>query len=515
MIRKMNGRRISRLFSAFCSIILIGNASLFCENYLAPASVVQTNVSVIQQKPTNITGELKRIREMFAVTPEQIGLMVADFHKQMDRGLKGEPSTLMMLPSYVDVPSGDVEGYFLSIDIGGTNFRIGVSHLQKGKEPELLENLTETYTLSEDTSRGEKLFTAIVKFFVDYFSEHAADLEELGFDFSKPVFFGDCYGYSIMNTAINHAIQLSWGKEMQEDDFIGQDIGDITNKYIHRKLPNLTQNAIINDTIAAYLLARHKFPNCIAAFIYGTGTNGCVSINRSEIPEWRLKSPYTRERMMLNMESGDYGSKFLPVNEYDLLVFNKTNKPDKAHLEKMVSGGYVGKAPTEVLKDWVARGLIFQGVEQPDIDDFEFTGEMMSEIEDMEAKDLVSFLEEKGFKNVRKLDALAIRKLVRLVFTRSQKLFTGKVAAAATWKRDISKEAVTIGIEGSMMENKHALKRINNTLFEVFGRNSENIKIEYLPRATLIGAAIASAENPLAQEVVGDQKTVRASRESH
>lgn len=44
---------------------------------------------------------------------------------QMELGLQGKPGGLMMLPSFVDVlPTGEEEGEFYAIDLGGTNLRV-------------------------------------------------------------------------------------------------------------------------------------------------------------------------------------------------------------------------------------------------------------------------------------------------------------------------------------------------------------------------------------------------------
>ena len=50
--------------------------------------------------------------------------MILNFHAEMYRGLQGEPSSLKMLPAFIDCPTGKEQGRFIALDLGGTNFRV-------------------------------------------------------------------------------------------------------------------------------------------------------------------------------------------------------------------------------------------------------------------------------------------------------------------------------------------------------------------------------------------------------
>ena len=64
------------------------------------------------------------MRRTFAVSTARLRIMMEAFRGEMRRGLNGKPSSLRMLPAYVDRPTGRERGTFLALDLGGTNVRV-------------------------------------------------------------------------------------------------------------------------------------------------------------------------------------------------------------------------------------------------------------------------------------------------------------------------------------------------------------------------------------------------------
>eukprot|EP00884_Botryococcus_braunii_P020272 jgi/Botrbrau1/6929/Bobra.0215s0008.1 len=57
-----------------------------------------------------------------------------DFLQEVKAGLSGEQSSLLMLPSMIDIlPTGDETGDVFAIDIGGTNMRMVYVQLAQGR----------------------------------------------------------------------------------------------------------------------------------------------------------------------------------------------------------------------------------------------------------------------------------------------------------------------------------------------------------------------------------------------
>ena len=47
---------------------------------------------------------MKDVEKSFALSFSDLHQMVLNFHAEMRRGLSGEPSSLMMLPAFIDCP---------------------------------------------------------------------------------------------------------------------------------------------------------------------------------------------------------------------------------------------------------------------------------------------------------------------------------------------------------------------------------------------------------------------------
>jgi hypothetical protein len=47
---------------------------------------------------------LAKVEKAFSLSDDQLKEMIPNFHQEMAKGLKGDPSTLKMIPSYVGMP---------------------------------------------------------------------------------------------------------------------------------------------------------------------------------------------------------------------------------------------------------------------------------------------------------------------------------------------------------------------------------------------------------------------------
>jgi hexokinase len=82
---------------------------------------------------------LDSLADQFAFPADRIRTMIAAFHEDMDRGLAGLSSSLRMLPTFADNPSGREKGDVLALDLGGSNVRVLLARLTgDGREPQVL-----------------------------------------------------------------------------------------------------------------------------------------------------------------------------------------------------------------------------------------------------------------------------------------------------------------------------------------------------------------------------------------
>jgi hexokinase len=140
----------------------------------------------------------------FDVNVKEMYDVVEKFQKEMENGLKGVPSSLLIVPSYTDVPKGDEAGVFLAIDFGGTNLRC---LLVKFFESKVVDCISRVKLLDNTIESGEVLFSAIADFIIAFLEENNsyltpnADLPT-GFTFSFPV----------RQTSISSGFLVRWTK---------------------------------------------------------------------------------------------------------------------------------------------------------------------------------------------------------------------------------------------------------------------------------------------------------------
>lgn len=127
------------------------------------------------------------MRRAFAVSTARLRILMEAFRGEMRRGLNGKPSSLRMLPAYVDRPTGRERGTFLALDLGGTNVRVLQVDLPgDGRLPVCAED---RFVLSRDkvTADGSVLFGALARFIGRFLRERRLSGRlPLGFTFSFP-----------------------------------------------------------------------------------------------------------------------------------------------------------------------------------------------------------------------------------------------------------------------------------------------------------------------------------------
>ncbi|EJW74181.1 hypothetical protein WUBG_14911, partial [Wuchereria bancrofti] len=95
--------------------------------------------------------EIKKACEKFMLSDDNLMKVSKIMDDEMNRGLRGEPSCLKMLPSFIRaVPNGTERGDFLALDLGGTNFRVLLIKL-KG---DVAEMTGKVYRIPEEIMRG-------------------------------------------------------------------------------------------------------------------------------------------------------------------------------------------------------------------------------------------------------------------------------------------------------------------------------------------------------------------------
>ena len=129
----------------------------------------------------------------FFIGTDNVSRLRQVFVDELERGLRDglNVSSLQMENTHVpELTNGKEQGSFLALDLGGTNFRVMLLDIEKGK----IVNEKVSYYTMEDSTRlgpGTELFDFLAECVMDFIRvhklDHSNDVLPLGFTFSFPM----------------------------------------------------------------------------------------------------------------------------------------------------------------------------------------------------------------------------------------------------------------------------------------------------------------------------------------
>ncbi|MFA5338108.1 MAG: hypothetical protein WC330_07230, partial [Candidatus Omnitrophota bacterium] len=467
---------------------------------------------------------IEMIRNDFSVDDEQLKNMVEAVRDEMYKGLAGERSSIRMLPTFIDNPTGKETGQYLALDLGGSNFRVLMVKLKgDGKKPTIV---IKRFKLQKKhiTKDGEVLFSAIASFIRKFLKKYAyKETYNLGFTFSFPV----------KQAAIDKGILIKWAKGFTAKNVKGRDVIALLKAALTREgVNNVRVVAIDNDTTGTQVARAYLDKNCDCGVIIATGTNVCLRVPMGMITKkFDNKDKYKARNMIINAESGNFNKK-LPRNVYDEMLDKDSSNPGNQWQEKMVSGKYLGEVARLVLKGLTKEGLLFQG-KVPDIlkRKDRFGTETMAAISALKPmlkesresiamiekipmespgynnllKDISKFLEVRAefLRKMAKLlkmprislnDAEIIQEVIDIIAKRSAQIAAVVIAGALTTIDPDLSRPHTVAVDGSVFEKYPGYKKEMYEVFKkLFGSKASNIKMRLTHDGSGLGAAIIAA----------------------
>ena len=263
--------------------------------------------------------------------------MIATFLSEMEKGLKGEPSSLRMIPSYVGVNGRIPEGAKAAVlDAGGTNFRSAVVSIPPKVEDKRNQPMPGARSdVSED----------------EFYAAFAEELKRVAPKATVKK-YGWCFSYNCDATPQLDAKLNCWTKGIKAPSIVGQYVG----RELLKRLGG-GEIAIVNDTVATLLAAKategDRTYSSYLGFILGTGTNTAYVEKNRNIAKLAGLDP--DGSMIINAESGSFDK--LEQSAFDKAMDAKTSDPGHNPLEKMIAGGYLGGVGLEVWKAAAKAGL--------------------------------------------------------------------------------------------------------------------------------------------------------------
>ena len=266
--------------------------------------------------------------------------------EDMLRGLKGQPSSLPMIATYLSndgaVPAGACAAV---IDAGGTNFRSALVRFESsGYQVEEL-NRWKMPGIEKPCTWEE---------FIAFTADHVQHLLD------RTDVIGFCFSYNADITPDMDGRVKRIDKEVVVTGCEGQLVGASLKAELERRGIRGKKVVILNDTVAALLggsstLDKSAYSGFIGQ-ISGTGTNTCTSVPRRMIEKLGLSG---EQGMLINLESGMYDG--IESGDFDLLLDKASNNPGMKFFEKKTAGVYLGELSRLMLLAAAEEGLLSPG----------------------------------------------------------------------------------------------------------------------------------------------------------
>ena len=422
--------------------------------------------------------------------------LVDDVLYDMERGLRGQHSSLPMIPAYISPLSEITPGKtVVALDAGGTNLRSALVKFDVDGKAVIEKSLKAPMPGINGQLSAVAFFDEIAAITVPLIEEAQDKVEGIGF----------CFSYAMEITEEADGILLAFSKEVDVPEVIGKAIGSgLRDALVRRNVKPPERIVLLNDTVSTLLSGLSELPahgglrrgedrygveaGPVVGCILGTGYN--TAYPETSIPKIGFSS--TENPQIVVCESGNFRHRYLGVldTEYDLT----TKAPGAYTMEKLASGAYLGPLSFHFLKQAVKDGLLSFAK----ADDF-LSWPLL------QTKDLNAFMHEPLARQgpIGELfgpderDALASFVYLSSIVTERGALVSAAVLAAAIIKAGAGFDPfvpVRVAVEGTTyMIYKGMRKAMESHLHVMLNRvKPRSYAIAPVEQASLLGAAVAA-----------------------
>ena len=282
--------------------------------------------------------------------------LVKDLVMEMERGLRGDASTLPMLPSYIKPVNQPPRGKtVVALDAGGTNLR--AARIRFDPEGKLVEE--ESRKAAMPGTKGQISASR-------FFSEIADAVEPLLAGADPVDGLGFCFSYPMETLDNADARVLMFSKEVDAPEVVGKEVGAGLAAELKKrgaKVPG--RIVLLNDTTAALLAGTAEIPadgglalgpkteaGPVIGFILGTGMN--VAYPEARIPKIGFDDRASPQIVVC--ESGNFRTRYL--GRLDAAYDAGLKNPGSYTYEKTMAGAYLGGLVLFMLKQALADGVL-------------------------------------------------------------------------------------------------------------------------------------------------------------
>ena len=429
-------------------------------------------------------------------------VLVKDVIAEMDRGLKGEKSSLPMIPAYISPVSRIIPGKtVIALDAGGTNLRSALVRFDENGKAVTGECRKAPMPGTSGRFSADAFFDGIAAVTAPLIEAAVDKLEGIGF----------CFSYNMEITKETDGILRAFSKEIDAPEVIGKAMGAGLREALARRNVKAPERIVLlNDTVATLLSGLSELPangglfrgedrygveaGPMVGFILGTGFN--TAYGEKCIPKIGYNSPDYPQIVVC--ESGNFAHRYM--GKLDREFDSTTKTPGAYTFEKAAAGAYLGPLSFHILSRAIRDGVI----------SFKRQDEFLA-WPTMHTKDLNAFLQEPLAQAgpvgelFGKEERGALTSFVYLtsIITERGGLLSAAMVAAAVEKAGAGYESfrsfdpfvpVRIAVEGTtFMIYKGMRRAIETHLHAILNRDKpRSYVIAPVEQASLFGAAVAA-----------------------
>jgi hexokinase len=267
------------------------------------------------------------------------------FIQEMDKGLRGEKSSLPMLPTYIEVDRNvPINKKVIVLDAGGTNFRVATVSFTEEYRP-VVENLS-THIMPGSDKKVSR----------DEFFKQIAEYTSPVINMSSNI--GFCFSYPTEALPEKDGRLMYMSKEIQAKEVEGEVIGkNMLIALAGMGYEGKKHVVLLNDTVATLLAGkvshRNRTFSSYIGFILGTGSNCSYIEKNSNI--LKVKGLDQEKSQAINAESGAFAK--AKRGDLDRRFDSMMVNPGVHTFEKMISGRYLGPLCGMIIRVAIEDGL--------------------------------------------------------------------------------------------------------------------------------------------------------------
>ncbi|CAN8288572.1 unnamed protein product [Cochlearia groenlandica] len=463
-------------------------------------------MSAVRSEPASTCPVLTKFKKDCSTPKPYLRNVTDAIFDDMQTGLAVEGGgDLAMILTYVDVlPSGNEEGLFYALDLGGTNFRVRRVQLG-GNEERVVATESEQLSIPKELMIGtsEELFGFIASNLANFVAKEEpgrfrllqGTKREIGFTFSFPV----------KQNAIDSGTLIKWTKGFKVSGMVGKDVVACLNEAMQANKLDMRVSALVNDGVGTLAGARYLDEDVMAGVILGTGTNACYVEQKLAIP--KLLSNSSSGTTVINTEWGGY-SKILPKTVFDQEMDKESLNPGEHLYEKMISGMYLGEIVRRVLLHICKTSDLFGqsvpvklstllqlrtehlcDIQKDDTDDLQNVGSILSKIlgveTNLEARKIAVEVCDTVVKRGGRLAGAGIVAILEKIERETQRMSSGK--------------RTVVAMDGALYEKYPQYRGyMQDALVELLGeKHASHVEIKHTKDVSGIGAALLAATNSI------------------